>query len=204
MGNLPAYLTRADATEIPNPEELFIRISGGNDKEAFHILFDEFFPPLCYFARQYVPDGPTCEDLVQDVFFKIWMDRHRLDIRSSARNYLTTLVRNRCIDYLRRKNLEQKFRDKELLKPHLSAGEEVYSVTECEEMINRALDKLPENIRTVFEMNRFRDMNYAEIASVSGISVKTVEAYMSRALKILREQLKDYLPFVILFLYSDF
>lgn len=180
---------------------LFWRIAMKDDEVAFGELFNTFFSSLCVFANYYIGCKKASEDIVQDVFFKIWKNRKTLDITSSTRNFLITSVKNSCIDYLRRKDVEENYRIKEEGKTLWSySSDELYSVTELEEMINYALAKLPDNIRQVFEMNRFQDLTYVEIAAKNNISVKTVEAYMSKALKILRVELKDYLPFIILFL----
>lgn len=181
---------------------LFWQIALKDDKEAFKELFVNFFAPLCVYAQRFIDDRNTCEDVVQEVFFRIWKNRKSLEIKSSTRNYLITNVKNSCIDYLRRKDVEQTYimtqTDKLSENEH---SDELYTVKELEETINKSLTKLPDKIREVFEMSRFEGLTYAEIAAEKNISVKTVEAYMTRALKILRVELKDYLPFVILFLW---
>lgn len=181
---------------------LFWQIALKDDKEAFKELFVNFFAPLCVYAQRFIDDRNTCEDVVQEVFFRIWKNRKLLEIKSSTRNYLITNVKNSCIDYLRRKDVEQTYimtqTDKLSENEH---SDELYTVKELEETINKSLTKLPDKIREVFEMSRFEGLTYAEIAAEKNISVKTVEAYMTRALKILRVELKDYLPFVILFLW---
>ena len=81
-----------------------------------------------------------------------------------------------------------------------ASPEEIYTLNELQQKINEAMEKLPQNSRQAFELNRFQDMTYAQIADEMHISVKTVEAYISKALKILRIELKDFLPFLILFI----
>lgn len=181
---------------------LFWQIALKDDKEAFKELFVNFFAPLCVYAQRFIDDRNTCEDVVQEVFFRIWKNRKSLEIKSSTRNFLITNVKNSCIDYLRRKDVEQTYimtqTDKLSENEH---SDELYTVKELEETINKSLTKLPDKIREVFEMSRFEGLTYAEIAAEKNISIKTVEAYMTRSLKILRVELKDYLPFVILFLW---
>lgn len=181
---------------------LFWQIALKDDKDAFKELFVNFFAPLCVYAQRFIDDRNTCEDVVQEVFFRIWKNRKSLEIKSSTRNFLITNVKNSCIDYLRRKDVEQTYimtqTDKLSENEH---SDELYTVKELEETINKSLTKLPDKIREVFEMSRFEGLTYAEIAAEKNISIKTVEAYMTRSLKILRVELKDYLPFVILFLW---
>ena len=160
-------------------DKLFWNIAVNDDENAFKTLFFQFFSPLCIFAHRYIERWETCEDVVQESFLKIWENRKSIRIETSARNFLVTSVRNNCIDYLRKQELE-------------------LAIVELRTMLAEALDKLPENTRLIFEKNRFEGKKYTEIAEEQQISVKTVEAHISKALKILRVELKDYLPFLIL------
>lgn len=182
-------------------DALFWKIAMKDDEEAFRLLFVHFFPPLTVFARRYVSDPQTCEDIVQDTFLKIWKSRKALDITTSARNFLITTVRNSCVDYLRKKDTEARYQLLNSKNEPLYDSNDVLTLTELETIINTALEKLPENIRETFMKSRFENKTYREIADESGLSVKTVESYMTRALKILRKELKDYLPFYALFLW---
>ena len=162
-------------------------------------LFYNFFPSLCVYAGRYIDNKEECEDIVQDTFFKIWRTRKSLEITSSARNLLVTTVKNSCIDYLRKKEVEYTYMERQAKKEWLMYQDDVYSTMELEEIISRALSQLPENLRQVFEMNRFDGLTYAQIAEKQNISVKTVESYMSKSLKMMRTELKDYLPLILLF-----
>lgn len=110
---------------------------------------------------------------------------------------MVTSVRNNCIDYLRKQELELAWKQWKIGKGDEPSGD-IYSIVELRTMLAEALDKLPENTRLIFEKNRFEGKKYTEIAEEQQISVKTVEAHISKALKILRVELKDYLPFLIL------
>ncbi|MDR2948242.1 MAG: RNA polymerase sigma-70 factor [Prevotella sp.] len=182
-------------------DQLFWRIALKDDEEAFRSLFFEFFSSLCVFAHRYVEDWDTCEDLVQDTFFKIWKNRKSIEINTSSRNFLITSVRNSCIDYLRKQDSARAWQEKEIKDKTEYTSDDLYSHIELEQMLTAALSKLPENIRAVFEMNRFEGKTYKEIAEEKNISVKTVEAHMTKALKVLRVELKDYLPLIILLLW---
>lgn len=180
-------------------DKLFWRIALKDDDEAFRTLFFEFFSSLCVFAHRYIDDWATCEDIVQDTFFKIWKNRKSIEISTSSRNFLITSVRNSCIDYLRKQDLVRVWQEREVLEKSKYTPDDLYSHIELEQMLSAALEKLPENVRNVFELNRFEGKSYKEIAEQQGISVKTVEAHISKALKILRVELKDYLSLLILF-----
>lgn len=187
---------------INSIDSLFWKIALKDDEIAFRTLFFQFFSPLCVFAHRYVDSWENCEDIVQETFFKIWKNRKYIEINTSSRNFLITSVKNSCIDFLRKQETEQNWQQKEIENNtswHTSG--DIYSTIELEQMLAAALAKLPDNIRIVFEKNRFEGMTYAEIATEHNISVKTVEAYMTKALKHLRVELKDYLPLIILLLW---
>lgn len=188
--------------EISSIDSLFWRIAIKDDEIAFRTLFFQFFSPLCVFAHRYVDRWETCEDIVQETFFKIWKNRKNIEINTSSRNFLITSVKNTCIDFLRKQETEQNWQQKEIENnTSWYTSEDIYSTIELEQMLSAALAKLPDNIRIVFEKNRFEGMTYTEIAAEHNISVKTVEAYMTKALKHLRVELKDYLPLIILLLW---
>ena len=188
--------------EISSIDSLFWRIAIKDDEIAFRTLFFQFISPLCVFAHRYIDRWETCEDIVQETFFKIWKNRKNIEINTSSRNFLITSVKNTCIDFLRKQETEQNWQQKEIENntSWYTSGD-IYSTIELEQMLSAALAKLPDNIRIVFEKNRFEGMTYAEIAVEHNISVKTVEAYMTKALKHLRVELKDYLPLIILLLW---
>ncbi len=184
--------------DLTTIDQLFLRIALKDDEEAFRTLFFEFFSSLCVFAHKYIDSWETCEDIVQDNFYKIWRNRKSIEITTSARNFLITSVRNSCIDYLRKQQNERNWQENE--NEDKQTYNDLYSHIELEQMLNEALTKLPDNIREIFEMNRFEGKTYKEIAEIKQISVKTVEANITKALKHLRIELKDYLPLVLLLL----
>lgn len=187
---------------INSIDSLFWKIALKDDEIAFRTLFFQFFSPLCVFAHRYIDGWENCEDIVQETFFKIWKNRKNIEINTSSRNFLITSVKNSCIDFLRKQETEQSWQQKEIENNASSyTSGDIYSTIELEQMLAAALAKLPDNIRIVFEKNRFEGMTYAEIATEHHISVKTVEAYMTKALKHLRVELKDYLPLIILLLW---
>lgn len=187
------------AAKIDKTDEQIRRISFSDDEDAFRMLFYDFFSPLCVFAYRYVEDQATCEDLVQDTFFRIWKNRKSLDIHVSARSFMLTAVRNNCLDWLRKQAVEKRWEEKFREEPQEETSD-LYTTVELEYLLNQALDKLPEQISSTFRSNRFEGKTYPEIAAEKNISVKTVEAYMSKALKLLRVELRDYLAFFIGFL----
>ena len=166
-------------------ENLFRKIAVHDSREAFKELFFEFYPALCIFAQCYVNDPETSEDIVQETFLKVWKNRKTIDIRLSFRNFLLTSVRNSCTDYLRKESITTKYTTDQVELPSVSMSPE-------------DLEKLSSDVREVFEMNRFNGLTYREIATRLELSPKTIEARMSKALKTLRHELKDYFPLLLL------
>lgn len=193
------YKEKMNKTEIVF-DDLFKRVAFHDDEQAFKVLFVEFYPSLSVFAMRFVDGEEVARDIVQDVFFNVWKGRKSTFVTSSFRNFLITSVRNQCVDYLRRQKLEHQFMEKGRLTGIQTSPEEMYTLKELEVVLNKALAKLPDNVREAFEMNRFKGMTYNAIAEEMEVSPKTIEAYMSKALKILRVELSDYLPLLILFL----
>ncbi|MDR1330643.1 MAG: RNA polymerase sigma-70 factor [Tannerella sp.] len=179
-------------------DELFWNVAVKDDESAFRTLFYQFFTPLCVYAMRYVSNEEDCEDIVQETFLKIWKNRKTIEISRSFRNFTVTAVKNACIDHLRRQETESA--GKERFVESLAAGqsEDLYAVVELERMLHAALARLPEKTRATFEMNRLEGKTYSEIAEAQHVSVKTVESHMTRALKLLRIALRDFLP-VLLF-----
>lgn len=182
-------------------ETLYLKIVFEDNHEAFKKLFFEFHPSLCVFAKRYISSHEVCEDIVQDVFFNIWKNRKTLNIHSSFRNFLLTSVRNSCTDYIRKQSSHEKYIENLSLSTAHPAPDDIYTINELQDMLKTALKKLSPNIQSAFNMSRNERMTYNEIAEEMNISPKTVESYISQALKLLREELKDYLPIVLLFTY---
>lgn len=194
-------MDKTEEKEINIIDSLFWKIALKDDETAFRTLFFQFFSPLCVFAHRYIENWETCKDIVQETFLKIWKNRKNIEINTSCRNFLITSVKNSCIDHLRKKESELDWQQKNSVAIQSHSSEDVYTTIELEQMLNTALSKLPETVRIVFEKNRFGGKTYNEIAIEHNISIKTVEAYMTKALKHLRIELKDYLPLLLLFLY---
>lgn len=182
-------------------DNLFRRIAFHDDQEAFKELFFDFYPALCVFAGRYISSPEACEDIVQDTFFYLWKNRKKIEISSSFKNLLITSVKNNCTDYLRKQSVRQHHVGIQVTSATTDTPEVIYTIGELEEMLHTALKQLPENVRRAFELSRFGNMTYNQIAEEMSVSPKTIEAYISKALSVLRAELKDYLP-LVLFTYS--
>jgi RNA polymerase sigma-70 factor (ECF subfamily) len=171
-------------------------------KQKFETLFREHFTGLCYFARKYTGDPDSAKEIVHSVFIRIWENRLQFDWEKPAKSYLFTSVYNRSLNLIRD---NQKFiNHEEAAMQHLVTGESEFhdnlETAELESLIKSALQRLPAKCREIFELSRFEGRKYAEIAELLHISVKTVEAQMSKALHSMKENLKDYLTLLLLLL----
>lgn len=174
--------------------------------QEFEEVFRKYFIPLSHFAQKYVIDLDTAKDIVHEVFIKVWEKKEEINWEKSIKSYLFTSVHNKCLNFLRdsKKNSNANL-DIEILKDDNSWEDRDYlEEQELKTRINNALLKLPEKCREVFMLNRFDGLKYAQVAEKLGISIKTVEAQMSKALKILREELIHYIKIVILWFLSVF
>ncbi len=160
------------------------------DEQYLKLLFKEYYKNLCLFARQYVHDNEKVEDLVQDVFLNIWEKGELNASENQVKNYLYTSVRNRCLNYIRD---NRKFdNNSDVLQVENIHESNRIEYRELEKLIRTTIDSLPEKCREVFELSRFKGLKYQQIAELMGISVKTVEAQMSKALRVLRDKLSGY------------
>ncbi|HTF05934.1 MAG TPA: RNA polymerase sigma-70 factor [Bacteroidia bacterium] len=164
------------------------------DEVVFEQIFRQFHPMLCRYAHTILKDVEAAEEIVQDVFLKIWEKRESLVITVSVKSYLYRAVHNSCLNLVDKKKKEVRMDEVPLKIVHQSAAPvEDIQTRELEKAIAGALDQLPEQCRKVFELSRFGNMKYREIAEMLGISIKTVENQMGKALRIMREQLATYL-----------
>ncbi len=179
-------------------DTLLRNISVYDDEESYRRLFEGYYPALCLFAKRYICELAVREDIVQDLFFTVWENRKNISPAVSARNYLLTCVKNQCLNYLRRQSTETDYQMRIPRMPEYGAdSEELYTLTELQDLLTKALAKLPEKYRKVFEMNRMENKGYDEIAREMRISTRTVERYRDKAVELLKIELKDYLPFLI-------
>ena len=169
------------------------------DITAFEMFFKTYYQPLCNYAYTFIQDRDEAEEIVQSAFLSVWEKRDTLDIKTSLKSYLYTMVRNTSLNVIKHEKIKQKYVGEAMAvedRSHEGVAQAVLS-SELEDRIQMAMGVLPEQCRLVFKLSRFEELKYAEIAEQLDISIKTVENHMGKALKIMREQLKDYLPLLI-------
>lgn len=180
-------------------EKVLAALQNGS-KAAFEMLFKTYYRPLCTYANTFLHDRDEAEEIVQNAFITFWDRRQSTEIEKSVKSYLYRMVRNSCLNTLRHEKVKREHAS-EQLKTTVDAHDPVsqsLASDELEQRIQTAMQSLPEQCRLVFQLSRFEELKYQEIAGQLNISVKTVENHMGKALKIMREQLKDYLPLFLL------
>jgi RNA polymerase sigma-70 factor (ECF subfamily) len=175
-------------------------------EHSFELLFKSHFKGLCQFAVTYVKDSEVARELVQDAFVSLWLKRDTIDLDKQVRTYLSTTVRNKCLNYLRdNKRFSKELLEIENLTEFFSFDQPDHLVqSDLLNQIDHAISELPEKCREIFKLNRNENLKYQQIADQLGISVKTVETQMSKALAHLRIRLSEYLPLLLLLLTSLF
>ena len=171
------------------------------DKKAFEVLFRAYFSQLCAFSKKFVNDPDEAKEIVHIVFVNLWQKRDEIDTSSPLKSYLFRAVHNRSLNYLRDNKKLVRFQqplETDQLDVYFESRDYLEE-NELEQKINTALEVLPEKCREIFMLSRFEGLKYREIADKLEISVKTVETQMTRAMKILREMLIDYLVIFIIF-----
>jgi RNA polymerase sigma-70 factor (ECF subfamily) len=186
-------------------EEIVRELKKGNHL-VFEQVFKKYYATLCFEARGYLGAKHLVEEVVCDVFTRVWQNRETLYIKTSLREYLIKAVHNTCIDYYRhlkaQEKLKQGFEQKqEVVVTLKDIGENPldYMLSqELEGRINKAIESLPEQYRKTFTLSRFHDLTYDEIAAEMGISVNSVKTNIKNALSKLRESLGEFLPVLLL------
>ncbi|MEI7501104.1 MAG: RNA polymerase sigma-70 factor [Bacteroidota bacterium] len=189
--------------EFPTLSENWIQIK---TKADFELMFKAHYSALCSYAHGFLKDPDAAEEVVQEVMFRVWTGRESIVIETSLRSYLFRAVRNGCMNVLKHLNIREEyksFREREMGETQRSKEDEMI-VSELEQKIREAIDRLPFERRKVFILSRYDGLTYGQIAEKLGLSVKTVENQMGKALKTLREELSEYLPWLVLFFWKIF
>ena len=158
-------------------------------------IFDTSYSNLVLQALRYVKHAEIAEDVVQDCFIKLWEKKDELKISGNITAYLARMVRNKSLDYIKKKKLQTT----ELNETYQAGfiAENTLETADLQSKIDKTLDNLPEKCRQVFVLSRFEEMSYKEIAAELDISKKTVEAHISKALKSFRTDLKQFLIIIL-------
>jgi RNA polymerase sigma-70 factor (ECF subfamily) len=172
--------------DLSEPE--IIKAIRDGDAEVFRQVFDTCYENLCRYAFTILKEFDQAEDVVQSILMKLWERREDLDIKTSVRSYLFRAVYNQCINQLEHAAIKKKY---DVSNQTRDEQQPDVFPTELEDTIRKAIDTLPQQCRTIFIMSRYEELKYSEIAEKLDISVNTIQNQICKALKILREELKD-------------
>lgn len=181
-----------------NSDEELVRLLQQRDERAFELIFDRYYRPLTLFAMKYVGEVEEAKEITQELFIRLWSRQSLLDIQFSLKTYLYRGVRNACLNHLETNKVAQQ-RLQDYRSPERTADNalEHMMAAEQEALLMNAIDNLPEKCRQIFFLSRTEKLSNQAIATRLGVSVKTVEAQITIALKRLRELLISVLWFVI-------
>ncbi len=178
-----------------------------DDEQAFESIFKEYYVRLCGLANKFIANQAESEEIVQEVFLNIWSKRDRLKLDQEIKPYLFKSVQNLCFNFIEhQKVIDNYYSVIEVAYKNQKEDFDTYEsvlFTEFQAKVDEAIGSLPEECRKIFKMSREDGLKYAEIASKLGLSVKTVETQMSRALSKLKIELKDYICILIICIFLN-
>ncbi|MCT4672023.1 MAG: RNA polymerase sigma-70 factor [Prolixibacteraceae bacterium] len=182
--------------------QLFVKVKAG-DIHAFQKLFEDYYTSLFYYACKFV-DNEMARDKVHDIFILLWQKKEQIEIQTSVSAYLFRMVRNKCLQEIEKQKVRDRYCQENLKAEEIQYYNEGFkSIIEQEltQKLNETMLKMPPNCRKVFSMSRIDGLKNKEIAEQLNISIKAVEKQMTKALKIIRLELNEYLPLLI-FIYT--
>lgn len=172
--------------------KLFKQIKKGNTL-AFQTVFKRYYQNLCIYASSILKNDANAEEIVQNLFVKLWEKKENIDISTSPKNYLYRSVRNSCFNFIEHNKIKLRHHQKEINEAKTRIlPENNYIEVNLYDQIHDAINSLPEKRREIFRLSREEGLKYREIAKYLNISIKTVETQMGLAIKHLRKKLKHY------------
>lgn len=193
---------------MENIEKKLIEQLKQGDEQSYKYIYDHYYAFLCYIADSYVKDHFTAETIVGDTVFHLWEIRDSLDITFSLRAYLSRAVRNRCLNYLASESEKHEVQLSDLVGGKMQEENILLSVDspldnllndELKDTINKSVERLPDECRTVFKKSRFEEKKHAEIAQELGISINTVKYHIKNALSALQADFEKYILVLLLY-----
>ncbi|MEO8534637.1 MAG: RNA polymerase sigma-70 factor [Flavobacterium sp.] len=180
--------------------DIFESFKKGN-QTAFTYFYDKYFRRIQSFSVQFIYDKDEAENLAQEAFLHLWQNRENVDSINGIQSFLYTYAKSKCLNLIRHNKVKDKFKSDVLNEKERELNIEVLNsiqfdtleLTELERIINESINDLPPKTREVFIKKRFENKKNAEIAEEMQVTLKAVEAHMTKALKILKTKLSDYL-----------
>ena len=177
----------------PTDFQLLSAINTG-DYNAFRVLFERYYSPLCNFAFRFLKDDYIAEDIVQEVFTKIWEDRRVIKVTESVRSYLYMAVKNKSLNKIKSESVRQEHTNRFYEIENIQVDAFVLEQEEFRNYLFQCIEKLPPRCKEVFTKSRFEEMKQEKIATSLNISLKTVKAQVGKALRLIRSCLQISYP----------
>lgn len=168
-------------------------MASSKSEKTLKQLFDKLFTQLVFSSYQIVKDYPQAEEIVQDVFVKVWQNFDDFEHVTDKKSYLFKAIKNSSLNFSRHIKVRQKYIQQEQMAHEITtkSPEEHWSESEIKNKLYEAVNKLPDKWKEAFIKSKYDNLKYSEIAEEMDISQKTVEKYISKALHFLRKELKD-------------
>ncbi len=183
-----AYSVKQEQGHLEKKELIALK---QGDHAAFKAIFERYYPLLTFIAYRYVKDQEKSKDLAQDTFFELWNKRAVINIETGLKSYLSKAVSNKCLNYIKREKRLDFAAEEDLPELSEQSGiEEKLDATALEALLEQKISQLPERCRIIFTMSRMEQKSHKEISELLGISTKTIENQMTKALKFLRAAIK--------------
>ncbi|MCC9020208.1 RNA polymerase sigma-70 factor [Flavobacterium lipolyticum] len=181
------------------------------DETAFTYFYDKYFRRIQSFSIQFIYDKDEAENLAQEAFLNLWQNRKDIESLNGIPSYLYTYAKSKCLNMIRHNKVKDKFKNDLLNQKERELDVEILNsvqfdtleLTELERLIQESISDLPPKTRAVFIKKRFENKKNAEIAEEMQVTLKAVEAHMTKALKILKTKLSDYLFLIFILIYNN-
>ena len=189
---------------------IFESFKEGNET-AFTHIYEKYFRRIQSFSFQFIYDHDEAENLAQEALLHLWQNRESIDSINGIQSFLYTYAKSKCLNMIRHNKVKDKFKSEVLNKKERELDIEILNsiqfdtleLTELERLIQESINDLPPKTREVFIKKRFEDKKNAEIADEMQVTLKAVEAHMTKALKILKLKLSDYMFFLFILIYNN-
>lgn len=183
-----------------NDNHLIDLIKSGN-QTAFDTAYLHYFKQLQRYAHTFTKDNDDAEELIQNVFCRIWEKRAQLDANGQLKSFLYRAVHNECLNHLKHQNVKLSFTHYQQENASMASDPvKEMAAQELEKQLHLAINELPAQCRTIFQLSRIEQLKYQQIAEQLNLSIKTIENQMGKALKTLRLKLVDFLPILLIYL----
>ena len=172
--------------------------------EDYENVFRTYYNGLCRYASTWIDNREDAEEIVQTVFVKLWEKREDRIIEISIKSYLYKSVYHSALNYLKHQKIKRQYMEMNKQGELAPNASENLQTKELRHKINAAINALPEQCRLVYKLSRFENLKYKEISNVLNISIKTVENHMGKALRLMRENLSEYITIWVFYLVTFF